>query len=57
MVNGAYHQGEAYALVVDLTPFVSGGGDPSFPAVGRYYDAYPVKPGGVPGEKPYFLVS
>jgi hypothetical protein len=45
-------QSEARSKVIDLTPEVPGGREPSFRGVGRYYDVSPV-----PGKEDKYLVS
>jgi hypothetical protein len=56
--DGAFRQSESRSSSVDLTPLVPGGREPSFPTVGRYYDAYPIQgTDGRYGDRPFFVVS
>jgi hypothetical protein len=58
LVDGVMRYGEKYASAKDLTPLVPGDREPSQSTVGRYYDAYPVKPNGTTyGDDLALLVS
>jgi len=57
-VDGVWRQSEAHSHMIDMTPLVPSGREPSTATIGRYYDAYPVTgPDGKYGTKPAYLAT